>query len=180
MHPLKIGWAVRAIIYKLTFGKIGNFTYVGKPCFIEGQRNIYIGNRVRIFPGIRMEAIGSGKIIIGDNVAIEQNVQINSMNSNLIIGDGVTIAGHVFITNEDHKYEDITKSVMEQGNIIAETAIGDGCFIGYGTVILQGTILGKHCVVGSNAVLKGVYSDYSVIVGVPGKIIKKINLKESV
>lgn len=42
MHPLKIGWAVRAIIYKLTFGKIGNFTYVGKPCFIEGQRNIYI------------------------------------------------------------------------------------------------------------------------------------------
>ena len=46
-------------------------------------------------------------------------------------------------------------------------------FLGYGVSILAGTILGKHCVVGTGTVLKGQYPDYSVIVGVPGKVIKQ-------
>lgn len=78
MHPIKYLWAARAVVYKMTFGRIGNMTYIGRPTFIEGRKNIYIGNRVRVFPGIRMEAIGNGTIKIGDNTAIEQNVHITS------------------------------------------------------------------------------------------------------
>lgn len=79
IHPMKFIWMTRAIVNKMFFGHIGNLTYMGKPCFIEGRRNIYIGNKTRIFPGVRMEAIGVGKIVIGNNVAIEQNVHITSM-----------------------------------------------------------------------------------------------------
>ena len=42
-------------------------SYIGKPCFIEGCKRISIGNKTRIFPGVRMEAIGTGEILIGDN-----------------------------------------------------------------------------------------------------------------
>lgn len=173
MHPIKYLWAVRAVIYKMTFGKVGNMTYIGKPTFIEGRRNIYIGNRVRIFPGIRMEAIGNGKITIGNNCAIEQNVQITSKDADLFIGDNVTIAANTFITNLDHEYKDISKSVMEQGHLINQTSIGEGCFIGYGVSIQSGTILGKHCVIGTGSVVKGKFPDYSVIVGIPGRVVKK-------
>lgn len=172
-HPIKYVWAFRALLYKLFFGRIGRLTYIGAPCFIEGCRNIYIGNRVRIFPGIRMEAIGTGRINIGDNVAIEQNVHITSALSTLYIGKNTTIAANVFITNLDHKYENIDSSVLEQGNIITNTKIGEGCFIGYGAAIQAGTILGKHCVVGTNSVVRGKFPDYSVIVGIPGKIVKR-------
>ena len=85
MHPIKYLWAARAVVYKMTFRRVGNMTYIGRPTFIEGRKNIYIGNRVRIFPGIRMEAIGNGTIKIGDNTAIEQNVHITS-------GGGYTLA----------------------------------------------------------------------------------------
>lgn len=50
MHPIKYLWATRAVVYKMTFGRVGNMTYIGRPTFIEGRKNIYIGNRVRIFP----------------------------------------------------------------------------------------------------------------------------------
>ena len=93
-----------------------------------------------------MEAIGSGKIIIGTNTAIEQNVHITSAGNVLRIGDNVTILANTFITNIDHEYTDINKSILEQGIIKRETEIGDGCFIGYGAAIQAGTILGKHCV----------------------------------
>ena len=76
MHPVKCFWALRALIYKVSFKGVGNLTYIGKPCFIEGRKNISIGKRTRIFPGIRMETIGAGIIEIGNNCAVEQNVHI--------------------------------------------------------------------------------------------------------
>lgn len=173
MHPTKYIWALRALIYKPFFKKIGLLSYIGKPCFIEGSKKIVIGKKTRIFPGIRMEAIGTGEITIGNNCAIEQNVHITSKDSKLYIGDNVTIAANTFITNLDHEYKDINKSVMDQGYLLSETRIGEGSFIGYGVSIQAGTILGKHCVVGTGAVVKGNFPDYSVIVGIPGRVVKK-------
>lgn len=176
MHPIKYLWAARAVVYKMTFGRIGNMTYIGRPTFIEGRKNIYIGNRVRVFPGIRMEAIGNGTIKIGDNTAIEQNVHITS-GGGVHIGNDVTIVANVCITNIDHQYEDIDKSVLNQGIKVTDTKIGDGCFIGFGAVIQAGTTLGTHCIVGANAVVRGNFPDYSVIVGVPARIVKRYNSK---
>lgn len=176
MHPLKYLWAVRAIIYKLSFGKVGNMTYIGRPTYIEGRKKIYIGNRVRIFPGIRMEAIGNGRIKIGNNTAVEQNVHITS-GGELKIGDDVTIVGNVCITNIDHQYDDINKSILDQEIKVIDTKIGDGCFIGFGAIIQAGTVLGRHCIVGANAVVRGTFPDYSVIVGVPGRIVKRFDTK---
>ncbi|MDY5063392.1 MAG: DapH/DapD/GlmU-related protein [Succinivibrio sp.] len=176
MHPIKYLWGIRAYLYKLILGKIGNMSYIGKPIYIGGCKNIYIGNRVRIFPGIRIEAIGKGTIKIEDNCAIEQNVHITSGFDELKINKNTTIAAYAFITNIDHEYSDISKSVLEQPLIPKKTVIGEGCFIGYGASIQAGTILGKHCVVGTGAVVKGEFPDYSVIVGVPGKIVKKYDV----
>lgn len=171
-HPAKYIWTIRAIFSKLVFGHVGNFTYIGKPTFIEGRKNIKIGNRVRIFPGIRMEAIGEGTIEVGENTAIEQNVHITSMAA-LKIGANSTISGNVFITNIDHDYKEIGRSVLEQPLLVSKTEIGENCFIGYGAAIQAGTILGKQCIVGTNAVVRGKFPDYSVIVGIPAKIVKQ-------
>lgn len=175
MHPIKLIWAARALVYKCTLKHIGNLTYIGKPCFIAGRKRISIGSRTRIFPGIRMEAIDTGEIKIGDNVAIEQNVHITSMGSKLIVGDNTTIAPNVFLSNLEHEYSDTTKSVMDQGYNLKDTVIGEGCFIGYGAAILAGTVLGKHCIVGANAVVKGLFPDNCVIVGIPARIVKRFN-----
>lgn len=175
MHPVKYLWALRAIIYKPFFQHIGSMTYIGKPCFIEGRDKISIGNRTRIFPGIRLEAIGEGKISIGNNCAIEQNVHITSKFNKLIIEDDTTILANSFITNIDHVYKDISKSVLEQECLYNETYIGEGSFIGYGAAIQAGTKLGKHCVVGTNAFVRGEYPDYCVLVGVPARVIKMYN-----
>lgn len=177
MHPIKFVWALRAIIFKPFFKNIGNMSYIGKPCFIEGCKRISIGNKTRIFPGIRMEAIGTGKITIGDNCAIEQNVHVISDGKTLNIGDNTTISANVFISNVDHGYDDIENSVMDQQLICKDTQIGDSCFIGYGAVILPGTILGNHCIIGANSVVKGIYEDNCVIVGSPGKIIKTYDME---
>jgi len=174
----KLFWYFKTlIIYKFIFGNIGKLTYIGKPVFLKGTKNVFIGNRVRIFPGLRIETHNNGMIIIEDNVGIGQNVHLTSSDITLTIKKNTTISGNVFITNIDHDYKELNRSILEQKYIVNKTEIGENCFIGYGAAIQAGTILGKQCIVGTNSVVRGIFPDYSVIVGVPAKIIKRYNFK---
>ena len=121
-----------------------------------------------------------GKIIIGENVSIGQNLHIVTNDEVLKIGNNVVISGNVFITNCDHQYQDINKYLFEQPLITKHTEIGDNCFLGYGAVVQAGTILGKNCIVGANSVVKGIFEDNVVIAGVPAKVIKIYNKDKQV
>ena len=52
--------------------------------------------------------------------------------------------------------------------------IGDDTWIGTNVVIAGTVEIGKHCVIGANSVVTHDIPDYSVAVGCPAKVIKKI------
>jgi acetyltransferase-like isoleucine patch superfamily enzyme len=171
----KIFWIIRGILYKPFFGQFSLPSYIGKPIYIANFKRIFIGKRVRIFPNARIEVIDNkSSIFFEENVAIGQNLHITS-GAKLVIGKNTTILENVMITNIDHDYQELNKHVLNQKHIIRETTIGENCFIGYGAVIQAGTILGTQCVVGENAVVRGHFPDYSVIVGAPARIVKRYN-----
>lgn len=173
MELKKLMWGIRFLIYKPLLGKTGKIGYIGKPLILKNSKNISLGNKVRIYPGARMECHDGGRIIIGDNVAIGQNVHITSAKEDLIIRSGTTITGNVFITNIIHDYEDVNKPILEQGYTVRSTVIGNDCFIGFASGIMPGTRLGKHCVVGAHSLTSKRFDDYSVVVGSPARVIKK-------
>lgn len=172
----KLFWIFRALLYKPFFRKFGFPSYLGKPIFIGGFKNISIGSNVRIFPGARIECVGDGVIVISDNVAIAQNIHITSA-GHLTIGKDTTILQNVMITNIDHDYTEIGVHVLKQKCLLKETSIGENCFIGFGAVIQAGTKLGNQCIVGANSVVRGQFKDYSVIVGVPARVVKRFDIK---
>lgn len=139
-----------------------------------GQRKIFLMRRVRIFPGMRAEVHGSGKLTINNNVTVGQDFFVTCM-SNLDIGSGTIISASVMITDIDHQYTEVTMSVIDQPYVCSRTTIGKNCFIGMGARIQAGTILGDGCVVGANSVVRGVFEDHSVIVGAPGRVVKRYN-----
>lgn len=167
-------WAIRTMMRKPFFGHIGNKTYIGKPLGLLGTKRIFLSDRVRIQPGCRMETFDGGEIHIEENVSIGQNFHCTACGK-LIIGKNSTVLGNTFITDIDHDYTEIGKHILEQQKIIRETTIGENCFIGYGAAIQAGTKLGRQCVVGANSVVRGEYPDYCVIVGAPGRVVKRYN-----
>lgn len=168
----KILWALRLTMYSLVFRGIHMPGYLGKPLLWSGIRRIHIGRRVRIFPNSRFEVHEGGMIKICDNVSIGQGFHVTSQGQ-LTIGAGTVISGNVLVTNIDHDYADIDRPVLEQPHIVRDTAIGEDCFIGFGAVIQAGTVLGNHCVVGANSVVRGEFPDYCVIAGVPGQVVRQ-------
>ncbi|MOA07508.1 Serine acetyltransferase [compost metagenome] len=175
MHLIfKLAWATRAIIYKIFFGKFAIPGYIGPPTFLLGTRKIFLMKRVRIFPGLRAEVHRQGKLVIHENVTIGQDFHVTCI-SELNIRSGTIISGNVMITDIDHEYRNVNLSVIDQPYIPSRTDIGENCFIGMGVRIQAGTVLGKGCVIGANSVVRGTFPDYSVIVGSPGRIVKRYN-----
>jgi len=177
---IKLWWILRTLVYKPFLGKLGKLSYVAKPLYLSNLKNIFIGSKVRIFPLCRIEVVDkNSSITFKDDISIGQYFHIISK-GDLIIGKGSTISANVLITNVDHEYQEINKHILEQPLIVKETKIGENCFIGYGAVIQAGTILGKQCIVGANAVVRGHFKDYSVIVGVPAKVVKRYDVEEKI
>jgi len=170
----KIIWMVRALFYKILMKRFGFLSYLGKPCYISGSKMFSFGKKVRIYPNARIESLG-GVVRIGDDVSIGQNFHLVSC-SNVQIGEGTTISANVFISDVDHEYEAIGLHVLKQNLSVKNTIVGTNCFIGYGSVVLPGTILGKQNIVGANSVVKGSFPDFCVIAGAPAKIIKRYDV----
>ena len=58
--------------------------------------------------------------------------------------------------------------------------IGDGSWLGHGTVVLPGATIGRHVVVGANSVVRGELPDFCVAAGNPAKVLKHLRLTAAV
>ena len=169
--------------YKQLFGIIGKHCAIFKPLRLIAPHNIKIGSHVRIYKDSRIETIESWggikfnpTILIGNRTTIEQRLHLICV-SKVEIGDDVVISADVMITDNNHQYADVNKSVMSQPLEVKETVIGNFCFIGMGARIMAGARLGNNCIVGSNSVVIGEIQPYCVIAGSPAKIIKRYDFK---
>lgn len=94
------------------------------------------------------------------------------------IGKDVVISREVMLLTHDYSVENVLHTVNEGTkdrhlHINAQITIGDNSFIGARASLLPGTTIGKNCIIGACAVVKGEIQDGSVVVGNPGKIVAK-------
>jgi acetyltransferase-like isoleucine patch superfamily enzyme len=89
------------------------------------------------------------------------------------IGDDVWTGHHVYVTDQNHGYEDVSLPISQQTMPERPVSIGDGSWIGHGTVVLPGARIGKHVVIGANSVVTGEIPDFSVAVGNPARVIRR-------
>jgi acetyltransferase-like isoleucine patch superfamily enzyme len=159
---------------------MGENSLIIKPISIHNPQYIEIGDNVFIRNGARIETYVTSEgrtpeLIIGDNTNIEQNVHI-ICHHKVHIGSNVSITGNCAIVDTTHPYEDVNDPIKIGARILDDDAsveIGNGCFIGFGSMILPNVKLGKYVVVGAHSVVNDDVPDYSVVVGVPAKIIRK-------
>ena len=118
------------------------------------------------------ECISSPVVTIGDRCLIGRGSGIVGHFS-IVIGNDVWTGHHVYITDQNHGYEDITRPISQQTQPERAVVIGDGSWLGYGAVVLPGVTIGKHCVIGANSVVTNNIPDFSVAVGVPARVIRR-------
>lgn len=163
------------------FGRFGENSII---CFptntLYNEHYIHVGSGTMIGPHCTLSAgMMPGQICITDPVV--------SIGDRCLIGKGSAVVGHfsitigndvwtghnVYITDQNHGYEDVTRPIGTQSMPEKPVTIGDGSWIGYGSVVLPGASIGDHVVIGANSVVTGDIPSYSVAVGSPAKVIRR-------
>ncbi len=164
------------------FGAIGANSVI---CFpwntVFNERYIRIGVGTMFGPQATLSAgmipgqamISDPVISIGDRCLFGKGSGIVGHLS-ITIGDDVWTGHHVYITDQNHGYDDLTRPVSQQVMPERPVTIGDGSWLGHGTVVLPGATIGRHVVIGANSVVTGDIPDFSVAAGVPARVIKRI------
>lgn len=166
------------LIYAGRFHTFGRRTLIVAPIGIEGPGQIALGDDVYVAAQSCLAVHSRVREQEGPALVISDGCKLGRFNhiyatQSVKLGHKVLTANGVYISDNLHDYRDIEAPVMDQPLMqLAETEIGDHSWLGHNACVI-GAKLGRHCIVGANAVVTRDAPDYSVIVGVPGRVIKR-------
>lgn len=159
------------------------------PHQLKGTRYISIGQGTLISAGVILTAWDryagerfSPSINIGDNCMIGEYAHITACH-NITIGNNVLTGRRIYISDNSHG--DTTKEQLDippikrplkvKGPVVIE----DNVWIGERACILSGVRIGRGAIIAANAVVTKDVPPYSVVGGVPAKIIKTNNVNDN-
>ena len=134
----------------------GHNSFIYKPLYVSGT-NIHIGDNVYVqykswLASESLTGNGEALLKIGNGCVIGHFNEIYSTHS-IVIENHVLTADRVYISDNIHGYENIEIPILHQPIVQKkEVRIGEGSWLGVGVSVI-GASIGKHCVIGSNAVV---------------------------
>jgi len=170
---------------KVKFGhkvKVGSGLNLMKNSAINAlsYSGVEIGNNFTLGKYAMIECTGVLRNV-GNSLKIGNNVGINhfcfiGVRGDIEIGDNVIFGPRVNVFSENHNYHDIAVPIKNQGVIKGKTVIGNDVWIGANVSIMSDVTIGDGCIIAAGAVVTKDIPAYSVIGGVPAKVLK--NRKE--
>lgn len=172
---------------------------VGKRVKIRCKKMLTCGAKVRLEDGVYIDALSHDGVVLGDRSLLGRNTRIECTGGlrsigkgvrigkdstfgsdcyfgaagGIEIGDDVVAGQYIRFHSEDHLFKNVDRLIREQGVTHQGIKIGNNVWIGAGAVFLDGADIGEGCVIAGNAVVTGKkYPPFSVIGGVPAKVLK--------
>lgn len=160
------------LFYYLFASKLPNYSYPGGKIYnwlrVASMRGfMQVGSNNRIMRGVY---VGNGKgVSIGNNCRINENVRLD----NVRLGNHVMIARESVILGKAHKTNSLDLPMERQGNLIPTLSlIEDDVWIGLRAIIMPGLKISRGSIIGAGSVVTKSVTAFSVIGGVPAKLIK--------
>lgn len=157
---------------------------------VKIKKNVTVGKNAIISPESRINARGcqmrlgdnllvapnamiQGKVVMGNNCSVQTGTLIiGDEMYGVKIGDDVRIAPYVVIISSNHIFDRTDVTIASQGSRGEAIVIEDDVWIGSRVNITAGVTVGKGSVIGAGAVVTKDVPPYSVVAGVPAKVIK--------
>ena len=114
-----------------------------------------------------------GDVSIGNNTYINGGVLQANEDSKIKIGDNCMISYDVNMRTDTHVYQNTEIPMICQGLEYKDIIIGNDVWIGHGAYIMPGVTIGDGAIIGAKAVVTKDVPKYTIVAGVPAKVVKK-------
>lgn len=129
------------------------------------------GKNLRISEAVKLA--NPSNITIGDECYLGDGVQIYAWKERVTLGNHVLIAAGAKMITRKHGFADIKAPIAGQGYTHAPIVIEDDVWIGFQAIILPGVTIGKGSIVGAGAVVTKSIEPFSIVGGIPARLIRK-------
>lgn len=192
---------LRGVYWQLWLRRSHGHFFIGRSVRLRHPQLISVGRAVIIEDNVIIDALSKEGVILGDNVTIAKFTTIQCTGVIRHLGVGLTI-GHnsavgaysflgaqggiqiganvimgprVSLHAENHLYGDLTIPIRLQGESRQGIVIEDDCWVGAGSIILDGVRISQGSVIAAGSVVTKSVPAYSVMAGVPARLIKTRN-----
>lgn len=155
----RLNCKLQLLKYKLLYGRK---LEISKTVFVRKYFSVNIDN--------------NAKIKIGNDVFFNNGCSLNSQQS-IVIGDDCLFGENVKIYDHNHLYKNKEIPIRNQGFKCKNVIIGKNCWIASNVVILPGTVIGNHCVIGANCTVHGEIKEDTLMIN-SGNVVEKLIVKE--
>ena len=149
------------------------FVFLGRRVEVharKGYGRLILGRWVHVGDENRLRC-HEGTLRIGDKCVFGRDNTVNCF-LDIEFGEGTIVADWVYICDFDHVTDDVNVPIKDQGIVKSPVRIGPDVWIGAKATILRGTRIGRGSVVAAHAVVRGDVDEYSIMGGVPARLLK--------
>jgi acetyltransferase-like isoleucine patch superfamily enzyme len=202
--PTLAGVALRALLYRIVL-RMDGWAAIESGVRLRFANYIRLGHRVYLDQGVYVHAcpqgvhIGRGTLVMhgailhvynfrdlpNAGIWIGQDSLVGEYNvirgqGGVHIGDRVYTSPLVQIVAVNHVFDDPSRPFSEQGITAQGISIEDDVWIGSGAVVCDGVGIGRGAVVAAGAVVTSDVPEHTVVAGVPARIVRDIDGRQSV
>lgn len=166
---------VYSIIYVVVLRLLSQFEFRSIPTIsltakVINDGKLCMGKGINIKPNSVLYIKGNAKLTIGNRFSTGHHTEI-TCGLNITIGDNVIMAPYTYISDQNHGIS-ADKCILDQPMQCKKVVIGNDVWIGRGAQILSGVWIPNGTVVAAGAIVtKQFHDEYTIIAGVPAKVI---------
>lgn len=128
-----------------------------------------VGQRVVYYPGVWITP--ARNLTIGNDVDLALDVLITT-SGGVFIGDRTLVGYRTQIISGNHIIPDYKARIFNSGHEYKSVHISEDVWIGANCIIMPGVTIGVGAVIAGGSVVTKDVPNYSIVAGVPAKIIK--------
>jgi acetyltransferase-like isoleucine patch superfamily enzyme len=162
---------LRRVIFRAMSKTAGHALQIGPDVVLKHPETMEIGDSVFFGAQTMIQGRFDGICRIGNHVWIGPHSYFDARN--LVLEDYVGWGPGAKVLGSSHTGEPVDVPIIATELNIAPVVIGYGSDIGTNATILPGVHVGAHCIVGAGAVVTRDIPEYSVVAGVPARVIRR-------
>jgi acetyltransferase-like isoleucine patch superfamily enzyme len=193
--PGALGIALRGWLYPIFLGSVGRGVVFGAGITFRHPLKIHIGDLCVIDDGCMLDAKGTTNsgIVLEEGVFLGRNTILSCKNGDIVlraranlgffcdvfssnrveVGADTVIAAYTYIlSGGSYLLDRLDLPIAQQYDLAASkpTTIGPDSWLGARVTVVEGTRVGRGCVLGAGSVVIDDIPDYAIAVGVPAKV----------